>query len=124
LYCSRRGFPFGTAKDGDEAVRLFKLHRETNELGTSCQGFSRPFELVLMDLQMPVCDGVEATRQIRELERIHGWKKSIVTIVTGQDTATDRENASEAGSDWYLVKPVGPKILDRWMKQWFPSVKI
>jgi CheY-like chemotaxis protein len=74
-----------------------------------------------MDLQMPICDGIGATSQIRALEEEHGWKKSVVFIVTGQDSPSDRANAHDAGSDGYLVKPVGPKVLDHGVKQWFPD---
>ena len=84
----------------------------------------RPFELVLMDLQMPVCDGISATSQIRALEKEYGWDKSVIFIVTGQDSSSDRAGAQEAGSDGYLVKPVGPKVVDRGIKQWFPDAEI
>lgn len=84
----------------------------------------RPFDLVLMDLQMPVCDGISATSQIRDLENLYHWKKSVIFIVTGQDSPRDRLSAQEAGGDAYLVKPVGPKVLDKDIKQWFPDAEI
>lgn len=145
MYCNRRGIPYCTATDGAQAVKLFIEHRASkssmptlarpqppylhNEETTAGSSIAhpptlRPFELVLMDLQMPVCDGIDATSQIRALEKQHGWNKSVVFIVTGQDSPSDRANAHEAGSDGYLVKPVGPKVLDRGVKQWFPDAEI
>jgi signal transduction histidine kinase len=143
MYCKRRNIPYRTAKDGSEAVKLFIEHgtpadytptpsrthpwlfAEGNPAMTSPPPPSlRPFDLVLMDLQMPVCDGISATSQIRALEDTYHWKKSVVFMVTGQDSPRDRLAAQEAGSDGYLVKPVGPKILDRGIKQWFPDAEI
>ena len=144
MYCKRRGIPYCTATDGAQAVKLLAEHRAPAEptptpVRTHPWLFAeevtasslierppplRPFELVLMDLQMPVCDGIDATSQIRALENEHGWEKSVVFIVTGQDSSSDRANAQGAGSDGYLVKPVGPKVLDRAVKQWFPEAEI
>jgi signal transduction histidine kinase/ActR/RegA family two-component response regulator len=125
MYSKRRDIPYRTAKDGAEAVQLFRNHRMPVEDPLAPQPpIMQPFDLVLMDLQMPICDGVEATRQIRALEVEHGWLRSVVVIVTGQDSPADRSNASDAGSDGFLVKPVGPKALDRWVRQWFPNAEL
>jgi CheY-like chemotaxis protein len=122
MYCSRRSIPYRTAKDGAEAVRIFTEHRKRIDDPLLRQTFvTQPFNLVLMDLQMPRCDGVEATRQIRGLEKEKGWERSRMCIVTGQDSLADRRDAESAGSDEYLVKPVGPKVLDRWIGKWFPD---
>lgn len=142
-YCKRRGIPYCTATDGAQAVKLFSEHRapadftptpsrthpwlfaeETPARPAPAPPALRPFDLVLMDLQMPVCDGIDATSQIRALETEYDWPKSVICIVTGQDSPRDRTNAQEAGSDGYLVKPVGPKVLDRGIKQWFPDAEI
>jgi signal transduction histidine kinase/ActR/RegA family two-component response regulator len=121
MYCTRRKFPYRTARDGAEAVRLFSAQRATLDNPTLV---AHPFNLVLMDLQMPVCDGIDATRQLRALEEQHGWDRSVICIVTGQDSPADRQDANRVGSDCYLVKPVGPKVLDRWVKQWFTGIEI
>jgi CheY-like chemotaxis protein/nitrogen-specific signal transduction histidine kinase len=132
MYCTRRSIPYRTAKDGEEAVSTFLDHRASSiptfdpllrqELTTPVQRV--PFALVLMDLQMPICNGIFATRRIRELEKENGWGRSIIFIITGQDSPGDRADADEAGADGYLVKPVGPKALDQWFKQWFHSAGI
>ncbi|KAF2830928.1 hypothetical protein CC86DRAFT_344075 [Ophiobolus disseminans] len=125
MYCSRRSMPYRTAKDGVEAVRIFAEHRTpVEDLLLRQPLVPQSFQLVLMDLQMPNCDGVEATRQIRTLEQKNGWEKSVVYIVTGQDSPSDRKEASDAGSDGFLVKPVGPKVLDQWIAQWFSDAEV
>ncbi|KAM0544200.1 hypothetical protein ACHAPJ_011951 [Fusarium lateritium] len=116
MYCKKRGLPYRSAIDGRQAVEIFQ---EQQALAAAGQG--APIALTLMDLQMPVCDGISATQQIRSLEKING-SKSVLFIVTGQDSQMDREAASAAGADDYLVKPVGIKLLDASLKRYFPAV--
>lgn len=141
MYCKRRNIPYRTATNGAQAVKLFAQHRapaastpkpsrthpwlfaEDSTIPPSGPAL-RAFDLVLMDLQMPICDGISATSQIRALENEKEWPRSVVFIVTGQDSPQDRLSAHEAGSDGYLVKPVGPKVLDRGIKQWFPDAEL
>ncbi|CAO2655958.1 Nn.00g047610.m01.CDS01 [Neocucurbitaria sp. VM-36] len=118
MYCMRREMPYQAVTDGQQAVDRFLEHHSLTP------NLQQPFELVFMDLQMPVCDGIEATRQMRALEKKNGWKKSVICIITGQDSPSDRTHAEDAGADGYLVKPVGPRVLDRWVKQWFPDTQV
>ncbi|KAE8837458.1 hypothetical protein CFE70_000176 [Pyrenophora teres f. teres 0-1] len=125
MYCTRRNIPYRSASDGEQAVQLFSaaiLHQD--DLLSQQESDERPFDLILMDLQMPVCNGFEATRRIRQLEREHGCESSALFIVTGQDSPDDRRGAEEAGADEFLVKPIGPKFLDTWVKKWFPDADI
>lgn len=108
MYCKKRGLPYLSAIDGHQAVELFKK-----------QQTSAPIDLILMDLQMPICDGISATRQIRAMETS---SKAVLFIVTGQDSLMDREAASKAGADNYLVKPVGIRMLDSSLKRYFPDL--
>ncbi|CAG7564465.1 unnamed protein product [Fusarium equiseti] len=114
MYCKKRGLPFRSAIDGRQAVDLFTKFQASPSTDS-------PFDLILMDLQMPVCDGISATREIRSLEKA-GDKKSVLFIVTGQDSQMDREAASAAGADNYLVKPVGIKVLDESLRAYFPGL--
>jgi CheY-like chemotaxis protein len=125
MYCSRRGIPYRSAKDGQQAVDIFSKALAPIYDPLLQQNLpTQPFRLILMDLQMPVCDGIDATRQIRQLEKQHGHGKSVLFIVTGQDSSKDRKAADEAGADEFLTKPVGPKVLDQWVKKWYPDFDI
>jgi len=62
------------------------------------------FDLIIMDVQMPVMDGLQATRRIRELEQVDGSHVPIVAM-TAYAMKGDRERCLEAGMDDYLSKP-------------------
>jgi len=67
----------------------------------------QPVDLVLMDIQMPEMDGIEATRLIREWESSHGVIKRIPVIaLTACVTKEDRERALNCGMDQVLTKPI------------------
>jgi two-component system, sensor histidine kinase len=92
---TRRGHRVTVAQDGGDA--LARLDRET-------------FDLVLMDLQMPVMDGLDATVAIRLRERVTGQHVRIVAM-TAHAMNSDRERCLAAGMDGYLSKPIDPPRL-------------
>jgi two-component system sensor histidine kinase/response regulator len=92
---TRRGHHVTLAQDGREA--LARLEHET-------------FDLVLMDLQMPVMGGLDATVAIRLRERDTGQHVRIVAM-TAHAMSTDRERCLAAGMDGYLSKPIDPPML-------------
>ncbi len=68
------------------------------------------FDVVLMDLQMPVMDGLEATAAIREKEKASGGHIPIIAV-TAHALKGDRERCLENGMDGYISKPVQPGLL-------------
>ncbi|KAI0468010.1 hypothetical protein F4859DRAFT_492387 [Xylaria cf. heliscus] len=112
MYCCKRNIPFAVAEDGKIAVKEFVKRAEAKD----------PFTLVLMDLQMPRCDGLEATRAIRAYERANALGgKSSIFMMTGQDWGEDKAAAHDAGVDVFLIKPASPKVLDEHIAKFFTT---
>jgi len=77
---------------------------------------SIPYDLVLMDVQMPEMDGFAATAEVR---RGHGPQTSLpIVAMTANAMAGDRERCLEAGMNDYVSKPVHPEDLQRVLHQW------
>ncbi len=87
----RNGFTFELAENGKEALDKFKNNN---------------FNVVLMDIQMPVMDGYEATQEIRAFEKANpSRKKSRIIALTANATNDDRRKCNEIGMDDYMTKP-------------------
>jgi PAS domain S-box-containing protein len=87
----RNGFAFELAENGKEALDKFKKDN---------------FNVVLMDIQMPVMDGYEATQEIRAFEKANpSRKKSRIIALTANATNDDRKKCNEIGMDDYMTKP-------------------
>jgi CheY-like chemotaxis protein len=81
---------------------------------------SQPFDLVLMDVQMPEMDGLEATRVIRDREQETGTHVPIIAM-TARALKGDREKCLDAGMDGYVSKPVRKKELEDAIREFFPG---
>ncbi|MBI1950911.1 MAG: response regulator [Acidobacteria bacterium] len=101
----RLGYHAEVAGDGSEALEAFR---------------TLPFDMILMDCQMPHMDGYEATRAIREAERASGRRIPIVAA-TANAMRGDREKCLAAGMDDYLSKPVKIDELKATLKRWIGS---
>lgn len=72
----------------------------------ACEAFSREiFDVVLMDIQMPILDGVAALKRLRDHEAVRGGAPTPVVAVTAHALAGDREKFLDKGFDGYLSKP-------------------
>jgi signal transduction histidine kinase/ActR/RegA family two-component response regulator len=91
----KRGYHIEIANDGREALE--KL-----------ESAEPPYDLVLMDIQMPVLDGLETTRVLRRDPR---WEKLPVVAMTAHAMTGDRERCLAAGMNGYISKPVQPALL-------------
>jgi CheY-like chemotaxis protein len=100
VFAKRQNLPYTEATDGLKALTSYK------DAALSTEPASQPFDFVLMDLQMPVMDGLEATRQIRLFEAEKELPRTTIIALTGLASAQDQQDAIDAGVDMYLVKPV------------------
>ena len=96
----RLGCQVRNARDGEEAVALWS------------QG---GVDLVLMDVQMPGTNGLQATQRIREQEILRGHRHTPIIALTANAMKGDREACLLAGMDGYTPKPVSPQALIRAM---------
>jgi CheY-like chemotaxis protein len=99
LILQRAGFAIDLVADGNEAI---EAHR------------ARPYDLILMDCQMPSMDGFEASRQIRQLAQ----PQPVIIAVTANALVGERERCLGAGMDDYLSKPFQAEQLVAVVKKW------
>ncbi|SEL33182.1 PAS domain S-box-containing protein [Roseateles sp. YR242] len=96
LILGRHGHQVRTVGDGMAAVKAFSEER---------------FDAVLMDVHMPVLDGMGATRRIRNFEQAQGRQRTPIVALTASVLEEDRQAALAAGMDGFAVKPVEPQRL-------------
>jgi CheY-like chemotaxis protein len=92
------GAEIAVANNGQEALDLY--HADG-------------FDVILMDMQMPVMDGLTATRLIRKREGAAGWRRTPVAMLTANTLDEHRQTASNAGADYHIPKPITPESLIR-----------
>lgn len=98
-FLRKRGYQVDVAADGAEAVQRLAEKR---------------YGIVLMDLQMPVLDGFEATRLIRSLPEIADVP---IVAVSAHALNGEKQRCLEAGMNGYLAKPVEPRELYEWVER-------
>ncbi|EIW69473.1 hypothetical protein TREMEDRAFT_44022 [Tremella mesenterica DSM 1558] len=127
MFLRKKKIQYQSAKDGLEAVEKWR---------------TGSFHLILMDIQLPVMDGIEATKEIRKLERSHNigvfpstpgseyprstgeapsspFRSSVIIVaLTASSLQSDRVVALAAGCNDFLTKPVSLKWLERKIVEW------
>ncbi|MGB0910934.1 MAG: response regulator [Nitrospirales bacterium] len=115
LIIERLGHRADVASNGQEALEAV---------------YRQPYDLVLMDCQMPEMDGYEATKKIREAESVKREEKEssphalphtlhlTIIAMTANAMQGDREKCLEAGMDDYLSKPIKPELLAEMLNRW------
>ena len=103
LLLTKRGIKVTHASDGARAVVAYS---------------ESPFDLVLMDCQMPVMDGFEATRHIRAMERERGAPHTPIVALTAHAFAGYRDECIASGMDDYLAKPFTIDDFDNMLGRW------
>ena len=76
------------------------------------------FDLVLMDISMPVMNGLQATESIRKMEALDHRRPIPIVAVTAHAYASDKKKFTEAGMDDYLIKPVNGKGVASMIEKW------
>lgn len=100
----KMGYECALAADGRAAI---DMHR------------SQPFDMILMDCDMPHVDGFQATAIIRSAEDISG--RTPVIALTASTSQGEREKCLASGMDDYLSKPIRPQLLSEILARWLPA---
>ena len=103
------GYGITLAENGKEAVEAIRKDS---------------FDLVLMDIQMPIMDGVEATKAIRKLETESSFHYIPIIALTANALKGDREKYLKAGMDDYLTKPFKPEDIQKMLFKWTGKEKV
>jgi CheY-like chemotaxis protein/signal transduction histidine kinase/CHASE3 domain sensor protein len=103
-----RGASVEIARNGQEAIDL---------LDRTLLGTAPPIDLVLMDVMMPVMDGLTATRTIRNRPE---WHKLPIITLTAKAMPDDQQNCIDAGANDYIAKPLDVEKLLSLVRVWMP----
>jgi two-component system, cell cycle response regulator DivK len=100
---SSNGFELIEVDDGEAGIKAAEEHRP---------------DLILMDIQLPVLDGYEATRRIKSNPDL---KAIPIIVVTSYALSGDDTKAREAGCDDYVTKPFSPRVLLAKIREFLPN---
>lgn len=90
------GMPYNVAKNGEQAISMWR---------------EKHYDIVLMDIQMPVMDGLTATREIRKIEDQNGFAPTPIIGMTAHALMQDKDKCIESGMTDYLSKPIDSNLL-------------
>lgn len=105
LLLENTGAAVDEACTGDEGVRMFSREK---------------YDMVFMDLHMPVMNGYNATRNIRELPFIWAYTTPIISV-SAEDSMELQQKCREVGINDHLIKPVTEEALANIIRKWLPG---
>ena len=114
FFLGSAGYQVDLAENGERAVELYRKR-------------TPPYSLILMDVQMPILDGYQATRAIREMEQADSSPAGSpvprlpIVALTAHATKGDRQKCLESGMDDYLTKPLQKKDLLAMVEKWLQA---
>ena len=100
------GINSDTAENGKEAIEIFKKSQ---------------YDIVFMDIQMPIMNGVVATKEIIKYEKLNNLTHTPIVAVTTNSLKGDRESYLEAGMDEYIAKPINAQKFISVVKQFYST---
>jgi CheY-like chemotaxis protein len=106
IWLTRSGHSITIVPDGQSCVERFR---------------SEKFDLVLMDISMPILRGVEATTEIRRYEIANCFPRTPIIAITASAMTGDRECFLASGMDDYVAKPYRPQELDVILQKTCPA---
>lgn len=101
-YLSKDNISLYIAENGIEALNFFETYN---------------FDCILMDIAMPLMDGLEASKRIRKKEK-NRRKHTPIIAVTASDPENNKESFYEAGIDDYIAKPINEKMLQKTIQKY------
>lgn len=124
-------YPFKILVVDDNEINLMLIMRTLSKLGYECQKASNgqtaldlvkqyPFDLIFMDMQMPIMDGTVATTEIRKYYRVYEYP--VVIALTANALGDGRDKCLEAGMQDFIAKPFKPAEIEEVIKKWAPKI--
>ena len=100
----RLGHRYDLAQDGSEALRMYR---------------SNTYDIILMDIQMPIMNGIEATAEIRKIEKEEGKKETIIIALTASIMKNEKEQYLRAGMNDAMGKPFRVEEMKKVIRQYY-----
>lgn len=116
MYAKKQGYPYISATDGKMAVDAYEKAHEDSHLphgNDSTTSKSQVPAVILMDINMPIMDGYEATQHIRTYEKKHSLAPATIIALTALGSEAAYQEAFGSGCDMFLTKPVKLKDLTK-----------
>jgi CheY-like chemotaxis protein len=121
---TKSGYQVETASNGEEALQMFTLSEGGGGGGSSGKTHANgetkrngSYNLIFMDVQMPVMDGFTATQEIRKWEQGKNCHIPVIAM-TANAMEGDREKCLDAGMDDYVAKPIKKEDISQLVEKW------